>query len=162
MPSTVRAMPSLRVRSGIALTAQRSAVPRPHPHGEIDRFLLPLDLPPPLVGSKWVKSGEKHIIDDDLPGLAHRPDDRLHVFWREAAEEPVVVLDTFAAEGRGVPDPLLERHAPVHELVEKALRKHADTRRHVLLTYQLGGAPTGYCSRSVTAPVMSALSSEAK
>ena len=133
-----------------------------HPHGEIDRFFLPLDLPPALIRIEMREVGREADHRRYLPGFAHRTGDRLHVFRRQAAKEPVVVLHAFAAERRRVADPLLERHPAVDELVEKALWKDADAGRHILLTYQLGGAPTGYCSRSVTAPVMRALSSEAK
>ena len=47
-----------------------------------------------------MKSGEKHSIELDLPGLGHRRDHRIDVGVGEAAEEPVVVLEPFAAERR--------------------------------------------------------------
>src|SRR5262245_47013337 len=42
--------PLLAGHALISLPAQRPAMPRAKPYGQIDRGLLPLDLPAPLVG----------------------------------------------------------------------------------------------------------------
>src|SRR5262245_21003693 len=105
----------------------------------------------------------------DLAGFAHRLHHRGDVTLVVAGKELVVVFDAFAAERGGIVDPLHVAALTSHELVEVALGKDGDSgcRHSPVLqccsaavlrccsansrSYQFGGAPTGYCSRSITA-----------
>src|SRR6476469_8524089 len=100
----------------ITLAAQSPAVPGPEAHRQIDRGLLTLDLSAPLVGIGVCEVRRKTDHRRDLTGFSHHADDRVHVGWGEAAEESVVVLDAFAAERAGVPDPLLVRAAAIDQV----------------------------------------------
>ena len=84
--------------AGIPLAAERAAVPRAQPDGEIDRRLLPLDLALPFRRIGMGEVGREADHRGDLPGLVHRAHDRVDVGGIEAAEKPVVVLDPLAAE----------------------------------------------------------------
>ena len=81
-------MPSCARHAGMPLAAERPAVPRAEPHGQIDRRLLPSTCAARSSASGWVKSGEKQIIDDDLPGLGHQARDRIDVGGARLRKNP--------------------------------------------------------------------------
>src|SRR5262249_16202525 len=118
------------------------------------------DLPLPLVriGMGEVRRETQHRRN--LPRLPHHVHDWVDVLRRQAPKELVVVLDTLAAERGRISNPAFVRHPAFDERVEVTLRKDTNPWWHD--AYQFGGAPTGYCSRSSTAPVTRALASDAK
>ncbi len=114
----------------VPLAAERAAMPSTKSDREVDRRLLALHLPLPLlrIGMREVRREADH--GGDLAGLVHRARDRIDIRGRQAAEETVVVLDPFPAERRRLADPPVERHAAVGQLVEIALGEDADAWRH--------------------------------
>src|SRR5436190_2746103 len=113
----------------MALAAQRAAMTGTEANGQIDCRFLPFDLPVPL---DRIRMSEVRRETDHRGSLARGldgSDDGVHVCGRQAAEEPVVMLDAFPAQAGGITNPLLERRPARHQLVEVIFRENADSGR---------------------------------
>src|SRR4051812_42684009 len=114
------------------LATERAAMAGTQTNGQIDGGLLPIDLALPLLR---IRVGKVRREADHGRFLSCRSDqarDWIDIDGRQTTEKPVVMLDPFPAQSRGVLNPLLERNFLRHEFVELKLRENADAWRHFI------------------------------
>src|SRR4029453_5956739 len=112
------------------LSTERATMTRTEMNGQIDRGFLPLDLSFSFFGVRVRKAGRETHHRRFLADGGDQSRDGVDIPGCKTAKEPVVMLDPFPSETRGLLDPLLERGLSRHEFVELVFRKHADAGRH--------------------------------